>query len=198
MSLLENLQRSLSEFGRPLGAALGERDTHTQSHCDRVVGIADTLARACALHDDEIAVLRLCASFHDNGKIGIPDRVLLKAAGFDEEEWRIMREHPVIGERILRNIELDGVEAIASAVRHHHEHFDGSGYPDGLSGENIPLYARFVSIADSYDAMLSARPYHRARTHAEVMHVLHAEAGIKHDPLLLHAFSRIPPHQLNG
>lgn len=191
MSPLEKLQISLGEFRRPLNAALGERDNYTQSHCGRVVAIAEELARECAFSEDEIGMLRICASFHDIGKIGIPDRILLKAARFDNAEWEVMKQHPLIGERIIRSIDAPGVDEIASAVRHHHEHFDGHGYPDGLSGETIPVWARVLSIADSYDAMATTRPYHKARSHAEVMDVLFLEQGGKHDPWLLDKFTHV-------
>lgn len=198
MSRLEKLQFSLGEFRKPLNAALCERDSYTQSHCARVVAIADELGRECALPEEEIGMLRICASFHDIGKIGIPDRILLKEAGFDSDEWEVMKQHAVIGERIIRAIDAEGAEEIATAVRHHHEHFDGGGYPDGLAGETIPLWSRIMSIADSYDAMSTTRPYHKARGQAEVMGVLLREQGGKHDPYLLGRFTHLVARGLNA
>lgn len=186
------LQRSLDQFNKPLNAALSERDVYTQSHSARVVTIAEGLGRQCGFSESEIEVLRICASFHDIGKIGIPDHILLKPASFEEAEWTIMKSHPVIGERIIRSIDAEGAEEVAQVVRHHHEHFDGGGYPDRLAGEDIPIYSRLLSIADSYDAMRTTRSYHRERTHAEVLEILHSEAGGKHDPYLLGKFIGMP------
>lgn len=188
MTLHEHLHRSLSRFSSPLSAALSERDIQTQSHSARVVLIAEELGRECGFAEGEIEMLKICASFHDIGKIGIPDHVLLKPASFDDAEWLVMKTHPAIGERIIRAIDADGAETIATVVRHHHEHFDGGGYPDGLAGDAIPIYSRVLSIADSYDAMRSARAYHRGKTHREVLEVLRSEAGGKHDPWLLGKF----------
>lgn len=192
------LQRSLEQFNKPLNTALSERDVYTQSHSARVVLIAESLGRECGLSDAEIEVLRICASFHDIGKIGIPDHILLKPASFEADEWTIMKSHPVIGERIIRSIDVEGAEEVAQVVRHHHEHFDGGGYPDHLAGEDIPIYSRLLSIADSYDAMRTTRSYHRERTHAEVLEILHSEAGGKHDPYLLGKFVVMPvPEEIN-
>lgn len=188
MTLHEHLHRSLSLFNKPLNAALCERDVHTQSHSARVVVIAEELGRECGLAESEIEMLKISASFHDIGKIGIPDHVLLKPASFDAAEWQVMKMHPLIGERIIRAIDAEGAEEIAHVVRHHHEHFDGGGYPDGLAGEAIPIYSRVLSIADSYDAMRSTRAYHRGRKHREVIEVLSSEEGGKHDPWLLGKF----------
>lgn len=192
MSRYRKLFQSLSAIGKPLNAALSERDSYTEAHCTRVVFFAEALGRECGLDEDEIGLLKLCAAFHDIGKIGIPDRVLFKAASFDDAEWEIMKTHPLIGERIIRAIAEEGADEIANVVRHHHEHFDGSGYPDGLAGEDIPLYSRLLSIVDSYDAMVTARPYHLAREHSDVMGILRKEEGGKHDPELLDMFSRVP------
>lgn len=183
--------QSLSAIGKSLNAALSERDRYTESHCARVVVFAEALGRECGLPEDEIGLLKIRASFHDIGKTGIPDRILFKAAGFDAAEWGIMKTHPLIGERIIRAIDVEGTDEIARVVRHHHEHFDGSGYPDGLAGAGIPLHARLLSIVDSYDAMVTPRPYHRARNHTEVMDILRKEEGGKHDPDLLDSFSRV-------
>lgn len=192
MTRHEQLHRSLNLFSKPLNTALSERDVYTQCHSARVVAIAERLGRACGFSDDEIGTLKICASFHDIGKIGIPDHILLKPASFDEAEWQVMKDHPVIGERIIRAIDVEGADEVAQVVRHHHEHFDGGGYPDGLSGDAIPVFSRVLSIADSYDAMRTARTYHRERTHADVLVVLRSEEGGKHDPWLLDKFAAMP------
>lgn len=177
---------------RTLTAALSARDAHTQEHADRVIGLAIRLARACALSEQEVRTVRLTAALHDVGKIGIPDHILLKPGRLDAEEWVIMRTHARTGAHLLRATGLPDLEDIASAVERHHEHFDGSGYPDGLRGEQIPIAARIVLICDAYDAMASPRPYHRARTHGEVMTVLESDVGVKSDPALFRLFSGLP------
>jgi len=188
MSRFAALYSTLHSFTKPLAVALLERDGHTRSHCDRVVEVSERLGRQCGLTDDDIEILKISASFHDIGKIGIPDKILLKPGGFEAPEWAVMKTHTAIGERIVRGIEAEGVDEVASSVRHHHEYFNGRGYPDGLSGEAIPIYARILSIADSYDAIVMPRSYHRGRTRRETLDILHQEEGAKHDPFLLGKF----------
>lgn len=181
---------ALEPCARALIAALDERDGHTREHCDRVVVLATILGVECGLTERELHLLGLAAAMHDIGKIGIPDHILLKPSGFSPQEWECMKSHTVRGERIVRSMEMEGMDTVASAVRHHHEYFDGSGYPDRLSGEDIPVISRIVSIVDSYDAMSRTRPYHASRTHAQVMDILDDEEGGKHDPTLLRLFRR--------
>jgi HD-GYP domain-containing protein (c-di-GMP phosphodiesterase class II) len=189
----------LRSIARTLTVALGQRDHHTRAHSDRVVQLSAGLGYHIGLTEDEIELLSLGAQFHDIGKIGIPDRVLHKPASFEEEEWACMKQHAEIGERIILAIDGDKASKVAKTVRHHHEHFDGSGYPDCLVGTSIPLYARIISLADSYDAMIDTRSYQRGRSHPSVMNILERESGIKHDPDLLHAFkSAIEKSALRG
>lgn len=178
---MENIARSLT-------VALGERDNNTRLHSDRVVRLSTELGCHLGLSDSELEVLALGAQFHDIGKIGIPDSILSKPSAFEATEWACMKQHPLIGERIVLAIGAERSPDVAQIVRHHHEYFDGSGYPDGLKGSAIPLYSRIISLADSYDAMAIARPYHKARQHQAVMDILVSEGGIKHDPDLLNAF----------
>lgn len=182
-------QALLSNTSQALSIALGVRDIHTLGHCERVV----TLCRELAIHLDfsqrELGILEVAAQFHDIGKIGIPDNVLHKPSRFEPAEWECMKQHSVIGERIVRALACDHADEIALSVRHHHEHFDGSGYPDALSGTQIPIYSRIISLTDCYDAVAETRPYHQALKHREIMDLLHSENGIKHDPDLLHAFN---------
>jgi len=175
-------------FSRTLIAALDERDGHTREHSDRVANLAESLGRACGLSRRELRLLRIAGEMHDIGKIGIPDAILLKPGSFLPDEWQIMRSHPLRGERIARSVQIDGMDTVATIIRHHHEHFDGSGYPDALAGEDIPVLARILSIVDSYDAMTMPRPYHPARPHEQVMATLATEEGMKHDPALLARF----------
>lgn len=176
---------------RSLSVALGARDQHTRMHSDRVVHLATELGRQVGLSGSELELLALSAELHDLGKIGIPDKILRKPEPFDAQEWECMQSHVAIGEQIILAIDGENSPAVARIVRHHHEHFDGSGYPDRLSGNDIPLQSRIISLADSYDAMLETRPYHRPRRHLEIMEILHGEAGIKHDPALLRVFANV-------
>lgn len=174
-----------------LTVALQERDAYTRDHCDRVVVITRDLGSACGVTNGELDLLRLGAMFHDIGKIGIPDTVLLKPGRLDAEEWALMQAHAEKGERIIRSTALKIGEQVAPIIRHHHEAYDGSGYPDGLSGEAIPLLSRIIMICDAYDAMATTRPYHTPRSHRQVMDVLVAENANRLDPSVFQTFTRI-------
>ena len=127
------------------------------------------------MDEDEIKDVRTAALLHDIGKVGIPDEILHKNGPLDAREWEIMRQHPVIGERIMRAI--PGMGSIARVVRHEHERWDGGGYPDGLAGEAIPLAARIILACDAYHAMVSDRPYRKAMSHHDAMAELTSNAG---------------------
>lgn len=180
-----------------LDAALLQRDQYTGLHCDRVVLIALELGGACGLAAGELAPLSMAARFHDIGKIGIPDEVLLKPGSLDKQEWALMTEHAAKGERIYRATLRADAPEVAQIIRHHHEAFDGSGYPDGLQGEQIPLLARILTLADCYDAMASSRVYHAGKAHREIMRILHSEKGRKSDPRLFQAFATMIEHSAN-
>jgi response regulator RpfG family c-di-GMP phosphodiesterase len=188
MELEDQIFNSLLKYTKALSVALGYRDLLTRLHSERVNGLALKIGENCGLSKNEMDVLNIASSFHDIGKIGIPDHILLKPSQFDEAEWKIMQQHSEIGEKIMIGTELEGAQRAALLIRHHHEHYDGMGYPDKLSGEKIPLFSRIISIADSYDAMAVTRSYHHARTHAEIMDILHEETGKKHDPELMRVF----------
>lgn len=177
-----------------LFAAMRARDPATGRHCHRVVALSVALARACGLAEDELESIAVAARLHDLGKIATPDRVLFSPGRLENEDWEIMKSHAAVGADIIGQSDLPGRDQIALAVRHHHEHFDGSGYPDGLAGHDIPLHSRIISLADSYDALGDARPYHPARTHAQIMLILHREAGAKCDPDLLRVFEGMIRH----
>lgn len=166
---------------------MGYRDLLTRLHSERVGHLAIELGKHFDLGELNLRTLDIAASFHDVGKIGVPDSILQKQTPFTDEEWERMKRHSVIGEELLLATEVEGIGPIADAVRHHHEWFDGSGYPDGLCGVDIPIGARIISVVDAYDAMAVTRPYHRARGHDEVMDVLYREAGSKYDPAVVAA-----------
>ena len=168
------------EAANGLVEALTERDRYTGAHSESVVQLAVCVGRGLALSDEEIEQVRMGALLHDIGKVGIPDDILHKAGGLDEDEWRVMRQHPEIGERILRAI--PGYGGVARVVRHEHERFDGSGYPDGLVGDQIPIGARIILACDAYHAMTSDRPYRAAMPHGEALRELTEGAGTQFDP----------------
>jgi HD-GYP domain-containing protein (c-di-GMP phosphodiesterase class II) len=182
---------ALYVYTKALSVALGYRDLLTRLHSERVQGLSVAIGAAHGLSKVQLNALKIAASFHDIGKIGIPDHILLKPAQFNEAEWEEMKTHSEIGEKIMAATELEGSQQAALVIRHHHEHFDGHGYPDKLAGNSIPICSRIISIADSYDAMAVTRSYHHARTHSEIMAILQKENGNKHDPELMQIFCGI-------
>ncbi|WP_313700793.1 HD domain-containing phosphohydrolase [Achromobacter sp.] len=174
-----------------LFAAIQARDPATGRHCNRVAALSVALARACGLPDEDLAMVSVAARLHDVGKIATPDRVLHSPHRLEWEDWEIMKAHAAAGAALIMQTAIPQREAIALAVRHHHEHVDGSGYPDGIAGHDIPLHARIISIADSYDALGDVRPYHPARAHTQIMDILNQEAGSKFDPDLLRVFESL-------
>ena len=161
-------------------AALDARDAYTASHSDRVADMVLVLAAALGLGEDETTRIHMAAHLHDIGKIAVPDSVLRKAGPLTRPEWEEMRRHPVTGYEILRKI--DDFKEIAILVRHHHERWDGRGYPDGLSGHDIPPGSRVIAVADSIDAMMSSRSYRPAMTSAACRREIEKNSGIMYDP----------------
>ena len=180
----------ICESNRPLMSDLRERHARTHEHSTRVVALADDMARACALRDRERIILRAAACLHDVGKIGVPDEILLKPGAFNEHERGVMRTHPEKGEHLVREPRIRDSKTVGKAVRHHHEDFAGTGYPDALAGEDIPIYARIIAVVDTYDAMTEARPYQAAKTHREALGMIHEQSGGRFDPQLVAAFAR--------
>ena len=182
---------ALHRYTKALSVALGHRDLYTRVHSDRVFALSEAIGVRIGMSEPQLGILRISATFHDIGKIGVPDHILLKPGGLDESETAIMQRHSAMGEDIVISTEIEGATEAAIIIRHHHERYDGAGYPDGLAGEDIPLSSRIIGIADSYDAMSTTRAYHPAKTHSEIMGVLREEAGGKHDPKLTEIFREI-------
>ncbi len=197
MKIVKPDYETLCKCSSALVCALKHRDAHTQMHSDRVVSLAEEIGTACQLPKNDTEILKVAACFHDIGKIGIPDDILLKPSKHDADEWEVMKTHSEIGEDIVKRLELEHGSIVARAVRHHHEYFNGAGYPDRLLGEQIPLFARIISISDSYDAMTSTRPYHKAKTHQQTTDILKQEKGVKFDPDILNSFLSIIENSKN-
>lgn len=168
---------------RSLATALAARDGYTGSHSDIVHDLAVEVAMRLGLDEDGVDEVRSVAILHDIGKIGIPDGVLHKPGLLTDDEWELMRTHPIVGERILEP--LAGFDGIARAVRHEHERWDGHGYPDGLAGEEIPQASRIVLACDAFHALVSDRPYRPALGREGAIAELHAGAGTQFDPAVV-------------
>jgi putative two-component system response regulator len=156
-----------------LALTIEARDAYTDGHCQRLAFYATALGRRLGLGPEQLGALRRGGYLHDVGKIGIPDAILRKPAALTLEERALMKEHTVIGERLCG--EMRSLAAVRPIVRHHHERHDGSGYPDGLKGDAVPLLAEIVGIADSFDAMSTDRPYRAARSLDEICAILTEE-----------------------
>ncbi|MBI4845051.1 MAG: response regulator [Candidatus Omnitrophica bacterium] len=165
------------------------KDAYTRSHCERVTSLAVLLAQELKLSNEQISLIEKAAKLHDIGKIGIPESILNKPGALTVEEFNVIKQHSVFGEKICEP--LRSLRPVLKIIRHHHEHFDGTGYPDGLSGEKIPLEARVIAIADGYDAMATNRPYRNALLQAEIVDILHEGSGSQWDPDITKAFLKM-------
>ena len=168
---LENAEAVLFSLARSIEA----RDPTTHGHCERLSEISAMLGSRLGLAADQVTALRRAGVVHDIGKVVVPDAVLMKEGPLTPEEEEILREHPVVGERICSP--LKSFRLVLPIIRHHHEKQDGTGYPDGLSGEQIPLTARILQIVDVYDALTTERPYRTALTSAQALDEIADEAG---------------------
>jgi putative two-component system response regulator len=169
-----------------LANAVEAKDLSTELHCERLAGLTARLGVEVGLSPAELEALAYGSLLHDVGKIGIPEAILSKPGPLTEEEWTVMRRHPEIGERICKPLVLS--RDFAPIIRHHHERWDGAGYPDGLRGDRVPLGARIVSLADAFDAMTHDRPYRPAMGLDRAIDELKSLAGIQFDPGLVPLF----------
>ncbi len=190
------MQRSNLELGLAYDAALEGwtraldlRDQETEGHTQRVTDLAVQLARAMGLPDEEIVHIRRGALLHDIGKMGIPDRILLKPDALTAEEWEIMRKHPVYAYEMLHPIPY--LRQALEIPYCHHEKWDGTGYPRGLKGEQIPLAARLFAVVDVWDALRSNRPYRKAWSDAEALEYIREQAGKHFDPAVVEVFLKL-------
>jgi putative two-component system response regulator len=158
---------------RSLALMIEVRDAYTEGHCQRLANYATEMGTLLGLSDDDLQALSRGGYFHDIGKIALPDAILLKPDALTREEFERVKEHPVVGDRLCGD--LRALHRVRSIVRHHHERLDGSGYPDGLKGDEIPLLAQIIGIVDVYDAMTTTRPYRAARSSEEALGALAQE-----------------------
>jgi len=181
-------QSHVSVIGALIGA-LEAKESHLSGHAATTMHYSVEVGRKLGLGADEIAAIKLGALFHDVGKIGVPESLLSKPAELTEEEWIEMRAHPTIGASLLGNVPM--LDRIRPIVLAHHENFDGTGYPAGLKGSEIPLAAQIISVADSYDAMTSERPYRIALRPKQALRELRANAGTQFNPVVVEAFIQV-------
>lgn len=179
---------------KDLTAALESKDPYTHGHSQRVERHSYRTAAALGLSADDLEDLRKAAALHDVGKIRVPDRILRKAGPLDPDERIVVEEHAVVGAWMVSSV---GNADVIAGVRHHHERFDGAGYPDGLSGSDIPLFARVIAVSDAYDAITSTRPYRASSGREEAVEALRSGSGSQFDPEIVETFiqslpSRIP------
>ena len=156
-----------------LALSIEGKDPYTQGHCERLSRLAGRLGARVGLPEDSVVALERGGIVHDLGKIAVPDAILLKPGRLTQEDWAILREHPVKGEEICSG--LKSFQQVLPIIRHHHEKRDGSGYPDGLAGDDVPMTARVLQVVDVYDALTTERPYKRALGHVEALGVMQEE-----------------------
>lgn len=188
---LNSLEDAYRSTLKALTAALETRDLETHGHSERVVSYSMLLGREYGLDSERLKSLEFGSLLHDIGKIGVPDLILRKPAKLTSEEWVLMREHPVHGQQILRGIKF--LEGAARVVAQHHEKWDGSGYPVGLSADDIDICARIFSVADAFDAITSDRVYRKGKPYQAAALELDEWAGKQFDPKVVEAFHRVPP-----
>jgi HD-GYP domain-containing protein (c-di-GMP phosphodiesterase class II) len=186
----QELRRSYIATVRALSNAVEARDAYTGKHAERVAAYGMELARCCGLAVEDSPQIEFGFLLHDVGKVAVPDAILFKSSSLTEEEYSLVRRHPVIGSEILRDIDFLGEGKLV--VRHHHERWDGQGYPDGLEGDTIPLAARVFAVADALDALTTDRPYRPASSFADARREVLRGAGSQFDPVVVAAYRQIP------
>lgn len=189
----ERFQKDYTEVIVALIAAVEARDPYTHGHSARVAELSQSIGRYLGLAGEQVLVLRKAALLHDIGKIGIPDSILHKPSSLTEAEFAVVKEHPGRGEWIIRNI--PSLAEARGGIRHHHERLDGSGYPDGIAGDDISLEARIIAVADTFDAMTSARPYRKPMSPAEALRIIRQDSGTKLDASCVLALHEIVGHE---
>jgi putative two-component system response regulator len=178
-----------------LGLSVEARDPYTEGHCERLARYAADLGEHLGLDSESLLALRRGGFLHDLGKIRVPDEILKKGANLTPEDWVVMKQHPITGEAICKP--LRSLRLVLPIIRHHHEHWNGTGYPDGLKGADIPLLARILQVVDVYDALRTARPYKPALSHDEASRTMREEAraGMWDKDLVIEFFAMLDKHR---
>lgn len=190
--MLDAVQMTVHQFAESLSHIIDAKDHCTHCHSEEVAVMSQTIGQQMGLPARESDVLHVAGHLHDIGKVGIQDAILKKRGPLTDEEFAVIRTHPVIGAEIIAPIApFAGENGIVRMVRHHHERYDGRGYPDGLSGEAIPMGARIIAVADSLSAMLQHRPYRDAMTFEAAMAEIDRCAGTQFDPGVAAAFFEV-------
>jgi len=169
---LNNLYRSVI---RAITNAIDARDKFTSGHSIRVAELTIGFAKYLKIISDDIDQLEIAALLHDIGKLGVPESIITKPGSLTDEEYEIMKQHPLIGEKIVHNIEV--LHDTIDVIKFHHEHYSGKGYPEGLSSDQIPYAARIIALTDAYDAMTSKRPYRKALSKDKAIHEINMNRG---------------------
>jgi putative nucleotidyltransferase with HDIG domain len=184
--LLSELRTTYVSTLRSLISIVEAKDPYTKGHTERVTSYAMAIANRLSFTDDQLRCIMFGSLLHDIGKMGVLDSIINKPGPLSPEEWELIKAHPVVGAQIVEKMEF--LDDTIDIVRHHHESWDGKGYPDGLKGEDIPLIARIVTVADSFDAMTTDRPYRKALSLDEAVHRLEENSGIQFDARLVKVF----------
>jgi response regulator RpfG family c-di-GMP phosphodiesterase len=187
--MLTKEQRTFIGIIASLVSALEAKDPYTRGHSRNVSAVMVSFGEYLELNRKEIDLYRISGELHDIGKIGIPDQILLKAGPLSEGEFEEIKKHPLLGEKIISSV--PSLRNAAKIIRHHHERFDGKGYPDGIRGEDIPLCSRLLSVADAYDALTSDRPYRRGMKHEDAMEVIKKAGGSQFCPKAVRILSEV-------
>ncbi len=190
--LFEKLKNNYLSVIQALAAAIDAKDSYTHGHSARVAKYAVAIAKELSFSPEDIDDIEAAAYLHDVGKIGIPEKILSKPSGLTDEEFKIIKTHPQISARILAPVDFKST--VIPAVLHHHEHYNGRGYPDHLKGEQIPYEARIMAVADSYDAMTTNRPYRPPRDINWAQQELSRCSGSQFDPRIVNAFLKVLDH----
>ncbi|MHB1661531.1 MAG: HD domain-containing phosphohydrolase [bacterium] len=190
--LLQNLQETFISTVYTLAETIEMRDNYTGDHTRRVMDYSLAIGRNLGISGDELETLKLSSILHDIGKIGISDSVLLKPGGLTDEEFKTIKSHTILGEKILKNIKQ--LNHIIPGVKYHHERYDGKGYPEGLGGGNIDLTARIIAVSDSFDAMTTDRPYRKGLSYEAAFSELKKCSGTQFDPVIVDAFIEAFPN----
>lgn len=194
--LYEKLKGSFYDTVEALAEAIEKKDRYTGGHTKRVVHFSLCIAKHCNLSQEEMDLIRLGAILHDVGKIGIEDKILKKAAPLDPYEWPVMKTHPELGYHIMKRVE--GLKGVVPAMRFHHERWDGKGYPLGLKGDEIPFIAQIIAVADTYDAMVSTRPYRKGLAGQVAYDEIVRHSGSQFSPRVVEAFRKAFLHEKMG